>query len=55
MVEAHHLPGPVDSGGSCIERTRNRDRAIATIIISETVNAAAGLIGADNSAAIVNA
>lgn len=55
MVEAHHLTGPVDSGGSCPKRTRNRDRAIASIIISETLNAGAGLIGTDNSAAVVNA
>lgn len=52
MVEAHDLTGPVDSGG---KRTRNRDRAIASIIISETLNAGAGLIGTDNSAAVVNA
>jgi hypothetical protein len=55
MVEAHHFTGPLDSGGSCSKRTRNRDRAIASIIISETLNAGAGLIGTDNSAAVVNA
>lgn len=46
---------PIDSGGSRIKGTGNRDRAVDSVIISKTVNAGAILIGTDNSAAIVNA